>query len=122
MHELSIAMSILDVVEEECARRGEGRVAAIHLKLGALSGVVKESLLSAFELAREETDMKDCDLLIEEIPIVVYCPACGTERSVVSIQSICCAVCGTPTPEIVTGRELEVSAMELCNEKADTIG
>jgi hydrogenase nickel incorporation protein HypA/HybF len=83
MHELSIAMSILDVVEEECARRGEGRVAAIHLKLGALSGVVKESLLSAFELAREETDMKDCDLLIEEIPIVVYCPACGTERSVV---------------------------------------
>lgn len=114
MHELSIAMSILDVVEEECARRGEGRVAAIRLKLGPLSGVVKESLLSAFDLAREETDLKDCELLIEEIPIVVFCPSCDTQRSVVSIQNICCAVCGTPTPQIVTGRELEVSAMELC--------
>jgi hydrogenase nickel incorporation protein HypA/HybF len=114
MHELSIAMSILDVVEEESARHGDGRVAAVHLKLGPLSGVVKESLLAAFEMAREETPLKDCELLIEEIPIVVYCPVCATERSVVSIQNMCCAICASPTPEVLTGRELEVSAMELC--------
>ena len=80
MHELSIAMSILDVVEEESARHGDGRVAAVHLKLGPLSGVVKESLLAAFEMAREETPLKDCELLIEEIPIVVYCPVCATQN------------------------------------------
>ena len=50
MHELSIALSILDIVEEESARRGDAAVAAIHLRLGPLSGVVKEALLSAFEL------------------------------------------------------------------------
>jgi len=114
MHELSIAMSILDVVEEESIRHGEGRVAAIHLKLGPLSGVAKEALLAAFDLAREETPLKECQLLIEEIPIVVYCPVCKTERSVVSIQNMCCAVCASPTPEVLAGRELEVSAMELC--------
>jgi hydrogenase nickel incorporation protein HypA/HybF len=108
MHELSIAMSILDVVEEESARRAEGRVTAVHLKLGPLSGVVKESLLAAFDLAREETDLKECQLMIEEIPIVVFCPTCDAERSVVSIQNICCAVCATPTPEVLHGRELEV--------------
>jgi hydrogenase nickel incorporation protein HypA/HybF len=114
MHELSIAISIFDVVEEELLRRGEERVAAVHLKLGPLSGVVKDSLMAAFDLAREETPWKDCRLVIEEIPIVVHCPVCNTKRSVISIQNMCCAVCASPTPDVLTGRELEVCAMELC--------
>ena len=51
MHELSIAMSILDVAGEE-AQRLNAKVIAIRLKLGPLSGVVKEALLSAYDLAR----------------------------------------------------------------------
>ena len=52
MHELSIALSLLDLVEEEAERRGV-RVAAVHVRLGPLSGVVRDALVSAFELARE---------------------------------------------------------------------
>jgi len=114
MHELSIALSILDVMEEESKRQGDARVAAVHLKLGPLSGVVKESLLAAFDLAREGTPMQDCQLVIEEIPIVVNCPTCSVQRSIPSMQLMCCPVCSTPTPDVVTGRELEVSAMEFC--------
>ncbi len=44
MHELSIAMSIVELAEEEAERRSV-QVNAVHLKLGALSGVVKEALL-----------------------------------------------------------------------------
>ena len=50
MHELSIALSLLDQVAEEAERRGGVQVHAIHLRLGPLSGVVKEALLSAYEL------------------------------------------------------------------------
>jgi hydrogenase nickel incorporation protein HypA/HybF len=114
MHELSIALSILDVVEEECERRGNAPVAAVHLKLGPLSGVVKEPLLAAFELAREGTPLQSCELVIEEVPIVVHCPACGVERTVISMQQMCCPICATPTPDVIRGRELEVTAMELC--------
>lgn len=113
MHELSIAMSILDVVEEEIERRGDVRVEAIHLKLGPLSGVVKDALLSAFELAAEQTDFARCSLIIEDIPISIHCPQCNAERPAQSIQSICCMDCGTPANEIVHGRELQVSALEL---------
>ncbi len=73
MHELSIAMSILDMAEEEAIRRGGVRVEAIHLKLGPLSGVAKEALLSAYDLARESTPLAACRLMIEEVPIVAYC-------------------------------------------------
>ncbi len=56
MHELSIAMSILDMAEEEAGRRS-AEVDVIHVKLGALSGVAKEALLSAYDLARTETTL-----------------------------------------------------------------
>jgi len=51
-----------------------GRVAAIHLRLGPLAGVVKEALLSAYGLAREGTLLAAAELVVEEVPLVGYCP------------------------------------------------
>jgi hydrogenase nickel incorporation protein HypA/HybF len=51
MHELSIAMSIVELAEEESERRGGLRVRAVHLRLGLLAGVVKDALLSSYEMA-----------------------------------------------------------------------
>ncbi len=114
MHELSIAISILEIAEEESQRRNNAPIAAIHLKLGPLAGVIKAALCSAYEMAVEMSPFKNCKLIIEDVPIVVYCPKCQKECPVVSIQEICCNVCGTPTPQILRGRELEVFAMEIC--------
>jgi len=113
MHELSIALSILELVEEEAERRGHARVEAIHLKIGPLSGVVKEALVSAFELASEQTDFAKCSLVIEDVPISIRCEHCNAERPVRSLQSFFCLECGTPASEIVHGRELQISALEL---------
>jgi hydrogenase nickel incorporation protein HypA/HybF len=111
MHELSIALSILDLVAEEAERHG-GRVAAVHLKLGPLSGVVKDALVSAYDLAREGTPLARTELVVAEIPVVAYCPACAAERTL-ALPHLCCPACGTPTPEVVSGRELEVTALEI---------
>ncbi len=59
MHELSIAMSIVELAEEEAERRGV-QVTAVHLKLGLLSGVVKDALLSCHEIACEGTRLRGC--------------------------------------------------------------
>jgi hydrogenase nickel incorporation protein HypA/HybF len=113
MHELSIALSILDFAAEESARQGGNRVAAIHLRLGPLSGVAHEALRSAYDLARESSATSEAELLIEAVPLIVYCPACRVERTLASPQELCCPECGTPTPDIVHGRELEVVALEI---------
>jgi hydrogenase nickel incorporation protein HypA/HybF len=112
MHELSIALSILDLVAEEAERQG-GRVAAVHLRLGPLSGVVKEALVSAYDLAREGTPLARAELVVEEVPVVAYCPACAARHALASARELCCPACGTPTPEVVAGRELEVVALEI---------
>lgn len=112
MHELSIAMSIVDLAQEEAAQRGV-RVTGVRVRVGALSGVVKDALLSSYELACFETPLSGSSLHIEEIPVVVFCPSCETLRPISSIQLFCCADCGTPASEIVQGKELEVSALEI---------
>ncbi len=113
MHELSIAVSILEIVAEEAERQGRPRVAAVHLRLGPLSGVVKEALRSAYELAREGSAFEESELVIEEVPLVVYCPACACEQTLPSVQPLCCPACGAPTPQVVSGRQLEIFALEV---------
>ncbi len=105
-------MSVLEVVEEEAIRRNV-TVTGVRLRLGPLSGVIKEALEGAFELAREQSPLKDCQLIIEDVPLVAACPKCGVDRAVESVQNIVCSVCGTPTPNIVSGRELEVVGLEV---------
>jgi hydrogenase nickel incorporation protein HypA/HybF len=114
MHEMSIALSLLEAVEEQSELRGGARVGAVHLRVGGLSGVMPEALLGAFEMAREGTGFEDCQLMIEEMPVTVHCPTCQAERAVESIQQIQCKVCGTATSDVASGRELEVCAMEIC--------
>jgi hydrogenase nickel incorporation protein HypA/HybF len=112
MHELSIAMSIVELAEEEAERRGV-QLEAVHLKLGALSGVVKEALLSCYEMVCDSTSLQGSRLIVEEVPVVIFCPTCRAERPLSSIQLFCCPKCDTPCSEIVHGKELEVVALEI---------
>ena len=113
MHELSIAMSIVEMAQEEAERRGSVRVQAVHLRLGLLSGVVKQALLSSYEMACEAKPLEGSQLVIEEIPVEVFCPKCELPRLVSSIQWFCCPECGAPTPTVLRGKELEVVALEI---------
>jgi hydrogenase nickel incorporation protein HypA/HybF len=112
MHELSIAMSIIELCEEEAERRGAS-VTAVHLKLGKLSGVVRSALESAYGLACEGTGLEGSRLIIEEIPVLVYCPKCLISRPLPSIQWFVCPECQTPVSEVLEGRELLVTALEI---------
>ena len=113
MHELSIAMSIVEMAAEESAQRGGTRVHAVHLKLGQLSGVVGAALRSAFELAREsESALAAAELRIEEIPVTVHCPGCDGERTA-CFPELRCRECGEVAAEVLRGRELEVAALEI---------
>ena len=112
MHELSVAMNIVEIVQEEAESRGV-QVRAVHLKLGALSGVVKDSLQFCYEMACAETPLKNSQLLIEEIPVMVFCANCQARQPLESIQLFCCPKCGAPTSTVVQGKELEVVALEI---------
>lgn len=116
MHELSIAMSMVEMATEECQRLGAGRVTALHLKVGLLSGVVKEALLFSYEVSCAGTPLQGSKLVIEDVPVKVFCPRCNAQRTLDSIQLFACPACGELTPEVLEGRELQVVAMEIEEE------
>jgi hydrogenase nickel incorporation protein HypA/HybF len=51
--------------------------------------------------------------MIEETQLMIHCPKCATDQPALSIQKMVCAVCGTASSDIVSGRELELFAMEM---------
>jgi len=112
MHELSIAASILDLAQDEAERRAV-RVIAIHLTLGALSGVVREALEGSYEMVAAGTLLEGSRLVIREQPVTVYCPVCRKPRELPSIQRFVCPACNSPAREVIEGRELQVTALEV---------
>jgi len=78
MHELSIAVNIVDIACEEVERQGDSLVDAVYLNLGVLSGVVKEALLFSWELACEGTRIAGARLAIQDVP--------GREMQVTAIE------------------------------------
>jgi hydrogenase nickel incorporation protein HypA/HybF len=113
VHELSIAISMIDQIIEESEGRGGLDVEVVHLRLGVFSGVDKKALLFSYGIACEGTPLEGSRLEIETIPLVVYCPNCQQNRTPPSVYQICCPDCFTPTEKIVSGREIEVAFLEV---------
>lgn len=112
MHELSIAMGIVEAATDEAQRRGV-QVSAVHLRLGALSGVVKDALLFSYEVACQDTALAGSRLIVEDVPVTIFCAECKEMRVLGSLQSFACPECGAPTMDIRQGKELEVFALEV---------
>ena len=112
MHELSIAMGIVDAAMDEAQRRGV-KVSAVHLRLGALSGVVKDALMFSYEVACQDTALQGSQLIVEDMPVIVFCTKCKETRQLESVQLFQCPHCGTPTMDVRQGKELEVFALEV---------
>ncbi|GAC1647262.1 MAG: hydrogenase maturation nickel metallochaperone HypA [Acidobacteriaceae bacterium] len=113
MHELSLALSIIEGVEAEAAERGGLRVEVVHLKLGPLAGVDKDALLFSYEIACAGTTLAGSRLDIEDVPLLIYCPQCRSEHTPLSIHRLYCPTCLLPPQEVRTGKELEVTTLEV---------
>jgi hydrogenase nickel incorporation protein HypA/HybF len=121
MHELSIAMAIVDGAVETAAEYPGERVAVVHLRLGDLSGVVAEALLFSYDLACAGTPLEGSRLEIEEVKVAIFCAECQAERELESTQDFSCPVCRTASGKVVRGRELMIDSLELSDQYAAAI-
>ncbi|MEM9379863.1 MAG: hydrogenase maturation nickel metallochaperone HypA [Planctomycetota bacterium] len=112
MHELSIARSIVRVCEDAARDTGARGVTTVYLRLGPLAGVVRESLEFAYDFATEGSLLTGSRLVIEPVPVIVRCLGCDLEVAPESPQRLRCPVCSEPTPDVVSGRELTVRAID----------
>jgi len=74
---------------------------------------VKDALLFSYDVACQDTPLQGSRLIVEDVPVVVFCAQCKKEQALDSVQLFVCPACATPTMDIRRGKELEVFALEV---------
>lgn len=118
MHELSIANALIEQVCEHAASSGAVRVAAISIRMGALSGIAR-ALYFCFPSASRGTICEEAVLHIDEVPLTVMCTHCEAVKTPAALYNFRCPDCGRPTPKVLTGREMQLVSIELVAPRAD---
>ncbi len=122
MHELTIANSLVELASAHAAENGARRVVAISVRMGVLCGIGR-SLYFCFEPASRGTLCDGARLHIEEVPLSVRCEHCDETKVPKALYNFRCPDCGYPTPKVVSGREMELTSIELeATEAAASFG
>lgn len=110
MHELSIAMSIVEIAEENIKQANLSKVTEIELDVGELSGVVYEALEFAMVEAVKDTVLQNAVRKINRIPGKAKCNDCGCEFEAEDIYTPC-PKCASFDSEVINGKELKVKSL-----------
>ncbi|MEV0965138.1 hydrogenase maturation nickel metallochaperone HypA [Streptomyces sp. NPDC049910] len=119
MHEMSIALAVVDQVEEAARSHGATGVRTVRLLVGELAGVVPDALTFSFGLACAGTVVAGAGLVVETVPARARCAPCGGEWAVGMPPRLACPVCDRATAELVSGRELRIAAVEWHDDPAN---
>jgi hydrogenase nickel incorporation protein HypA/HybF len=109
MHELSIAQSLIEIVDRHARGR---RVARVEVKVGRLRQVVPDALEFAFELVAQGTAIEGAELVLEDVPAAGTCGSCGSGAPLPELP-LACRRCGSLDVEVTQGEELRVEALEI---------
>ncbi len=112
MHELSIARSLIAIVERAARDEGFERVLEIRLKMGEFSGLVPDCLREFFPIAAEGTPAEGAALVMETIPAAFRCLDCGYEGPA-DRKNACCPACRSTALRMTRGREFYVENLKV---------
>lgn len=109
MHELSICSAIASTA----AKHAKGRpVSQVTVRVGHLRQVVPDALQFSWEIVSSTTELKDAELVIEQVAAVVECSDCGA-RSTLDMPIMTCCACGGFNVKLLSGEELLVVSIDL---------
>ena len=112
MHEMSIAESVLQIIEDTARAEGCARVKAVWLEIGQLAGVEKESLRFCFDVVARDSVARDARLEIIETAGQGWCMECARNVAVTSRYEPCPG-CGSSQIEVTGGDEMRVRELEV---------
>lgn len=121
MHEMSIALSVLESLEKEARRFPDGRIAKVGLRVGELAGVDSGALGFCLEAAVRGTKWDAVVFEIESSPRRHRCECCQ-RTFVVTEYDGKCPSCGESRTVFVGGDELELAYLEVAQNESCGVG
>ncbi len=112
MHELSIAMSIVEICITEARNANAKKITGVEVEIGDLSGVQADALEFSWDVATKNSLLEGAPLIIQQIEAIAKCIECGNEFVMEDAFSPCPS-CGNYGNEIIKGKELKIKAITI---------
>jgi hydrogenase nickel incorporation protein HypA/HybF len=115
MHEFSIALSIVDICEEEAAKANAPFVEKIELEIGELAGIELDALEFAWDAAIRNTVLEKSEKIIHVVHGIAECMDCNMKFPA-SRRFIPCPSCNSMLTNVVAGKELKIKKLVMAKK------
>jgi hydrogenase nickel incorporation protein HypA/HybF len=118
MHERAVTESILDIAISHARQAGAARIRRINLVIGAMSGIMDDSVQFYFDFLSQGTMAEGAKLVFDRRPAVYRCRACGATYEPEGYNWVC-PHCTALAFEVLSGREFRVESIQVDNRLTD---
>ncbi len=113
MHELSLVMSVLEIVDQYADEHHFDKVNEITLSYGRLNGVSPQAFEFAFGVQSRGGRAEGAKLIFKALPAVVHCFACNADTEI-EVFDILCPRCHSSEVILAAGtEELKLEEMDV---------
>ncbi len=112
MHELSIAQSILDIVNQHLPSENKPQVKSIKIRVGMLSNILTDSLIFCFDAITKNSEFENTELIINKVPITIECKSCKMVNEI-NDYAFLCPNCSSTNIQVIAGNELDIEEIEI---------
>jgi hydrogenase nickel incorporation protein HypA/HybF len=112
MHELSLIQSMLEIALESAQAQGAKQIHQLNMQIGAIAGVVPEAIEFAFDVCTQHTIAAGAKLEITWLPVLCHCQTCDCDFKPAEAIYVC-PKCGSISAQILQGRELNLTSLEV---------
>ncbi|MDR1258693.1 MAG: hydrogenase maturation nickel metallochaperone HypA [Tannerellaceae bacterium] len=110
MHELSIAQSIVELAEEQAAKRRASGVEEVEIEIGRLAGVESQTLRFALQSAVKNTMLEKAHIVCHDIDGEGRCGDCDATFAMPELFTPC-PRCGSYAVRLIRGKELRLKSI-----------
>lgn len=112
MHEMSLAESVLQIIEDAARKQGFNRVKTVWLEIGQLSCVEREAMRFCFDTVMKGSIAGGARLEVVETPGQGRCAQCGCETQIATLYEAC-PQCDGYTMQVIAGDAMRVKELEV---------
>jgi hydrogenase nickel incorporation protein HypA/HybF len=112
MHEMSLAESVREIVEETACANGARRVGVVRLEIGALAQVEVEAMRFAFDVVMRGSLAETARLDIVQTEATAWCMRCS-EAVVIAARGDPCPRCESHQLQVTGGDRMRVMDIEI---------
>lgn len=112
MHEISLCLSMVELIEQQAKAHGARRVTKVWLEVGALACVEEQALRFSYASAVKETVAEGSELQLSFVPAQAWCWDCCSSVLITQHASPC-PRCGGFKLRIEEGDSLRIKQLEI---------